>query len=422
MIRTKKAYQAIATTVKRYLLSAIGPRRLDSRPKKCFATASRINLLRERGSEVFMFDFLFPNHPFGGHTLRLVAQAQQGGGDVFDIARAMKGVEAGDKDAWERSWLELAEKTESRAKAALAAGHQRTAEQYFFHANNYYRMSDVLLTIAEEPKRRERFRRAQENFRAALELHEPKIEIVTVRCGREEYDGYFCHPVNPKPGKWPAVLFLGGADAYAEEIYFGGKQMLDRGWAMLLVDTPGRGSSIYLKGIKTRPDYEVPGKACIDYLVWRPEVDPNRIALLGISMAGYYAPRVAAFEKRLKALIAWSGCYSVLDDLYDFCAHLQPVCQRLLGGVSHDKARELLRDFTMAGIAKNITCPTLITHGDKDTLMSIEGAKKLFAEIGAKDKTLKIYDQSDGGGRIHCSHDYWAHNLPYMLDWLEERL
>ena len=57
-----------------------------------------------------MFDFLFPNHPFGGHTLRLVAQAQQGGGDVFDIARAMKNVEAGDKAAWERAWLELARK------------------------------------------------------------------------------------------------------------------------------------------------------------------------------------------------------------------------------------------------------------------------------------------------------------------------
>ena len=42
-----------------------------------------------------MFDFLFPNHPFGGHTLRLVAQAQQGGGDVFDIARAMSNVDGG---------------------------------------------------------------------------------------------------------------------------------------------------------------------------------------------------------------------------------------------------------------------------------------------------------------------------------------
>jgi len=218
------------------------------------------------------------------------------------------------------------------------------------------------------------------------------------------------------------VLFLGGADAYAEEIYFGGKQMLDRGWAMLLVDTPGRGSSMYLKGIKTRPDYEVPGKACVDYLISRPEVDANRVALLGISMAGYYAPRLAAFEKRLKALVAWSGCYSILDDLYDWCVHLQPVCQRLLGGVSHEEARRQLKDFTMAGIAKNITCPTLITHGDKDTLMSVDGAKRLFEEIGATDKTLKIYAEAEGGGRIHCSHDYWAHNLPYMLDWLEERL
>jgi dienelactone hydrolase len=369
-----------------------------------------------------MFDFLFPNHPFGGHTLRLAAQAQQGGGDVFDIARAMKNVEAGDKAAWERAWLELAQRTEARANDALTAGRQSTARQYFFHASNYYRMSDVLLTIAEEPKRAERFRKSRDNFRAAAELNDPKIEFISVRCGNEEYDGYFCHPTKPKSGKWPAVLFLGGADAYAEEIYFGGKQMLDRGWTMLLVDTPGRGSSIYLKGIKTRPDYEVPGKACIDYLVSRPEVDADRIALLGISMAGYYAPRVAAFEKRLKALVAWSGCYSILDDLYDFCVHLQPVCQRLLGGVSHEEARMLLEDFTMAGVAKNITSPTLITHGDKDTLMSVEGARRLFNEIGAKDKTLKIYGEADGGGRIHCSHDYWAHNLPYMLDWLEERL
>jgi dienelactone hydrolase len=369
-----------------------------------------------------MFDFLFPNHPFGGHTLRLVAQAQQGGGDVFDIARAMQNVEAGDKDAWERAWLELAQKTEGRARDALAARRRITARQNFFHASNYYRMSDALLTIAEEAIRRERFIKSRDNFRAAAKLNDAAIEVIRVRCGEEEYDGYFCHPTRQKPGKWPAVLFLGGADAYAEEIYFGGKQMLDRGWAMLLVDTPGRGSSIYLKGIRTRPDYEVPGKACIDFLVSRAEVDAERIALLGISMAGYYAPRVAAFEKRIKALVCWSGCYSILDDLYDFCVHLQPVCQRLLGGVGHDEARRLLKDFTMAGIARNITCPTLITHGDKDTLMSVDGAKRLFEEVGANDKTLKIYGEKEGGGRIHCSHDYWAHNVPYMLDWLEERL
>ena len=369
-----------------------------------------------------MFDFFTPTHPFGGQTLRLVAQAQEGGGDVFDIARTCKRIEPGDKDGWEREWLALAERIEGKAKEALATGRTKTAIRFFFQANQYYRMSDVFLTIAQEQKKRELFRKAQENFRAAAELHDPKIEIISVRCDNEEYDGYFCHPVNPKPAKWPGIFFIGGADSFAEEIYFAARPMLERGWAVLLVDTPGRGSSMYLKGIKTRPDYEVPGKACIDYLASRSEVDSSRIGLVGISMAGYYAPRVAAFEKRIKALIGWSGCYSILEDLYDFCVHLQPTVQRLLGGVSHEEARRLLNDYTMAGIAKNITCPTLITHGSADTLMSVEGAKRLFAEIGATDKTLRIYDEKDPAGRIHCSHDYWAHNVPFMLDWLEERL
>ena len=90
--------------------------------------------------------------------------------------------------------------------------------------------------------------------------------------------------------------------------------------------------------------------------------------------------------------------------------------------MNHEEARRLLKDYTMAGTAQNITCPTLITHGADDTLMAVNGAKRLFDEIGAKDKTLRIYDQSDAGGRIHCNHDYWTHNVPYMLDWLEERL
>jgi hypothetical protein len=42
-----------------------------------------------------MFDFFAPNHPFGGQTLRLVAQSQQGGGDVFDIARTCSKIEVG---------------------------------------------------------------------------------------------------------------------------------------------------------------------------------------------------------------------------------------------------------------------------------------------------------------------------------------
>jgi dienelactone hydrolase len=369
-----------------------------------------------------MLNFLKPDHPWGFQVLRLVAEAQQGGGDLFDIARLCERLEPDDRAGWERAWLGLAVTTERRAKEALAAGHRESAKEKFFHANQYYRMSDVLLGATEMANKKQRFLKAQENFRAGARLHSPPIEVITVRCGAEEYDGYFCHPINPKPGPWPAIFFLGGADAYAEEIYFGGRPMLARGWAVLLVDTPGRGSSHYVKNIPTRHDYEVPAKACIDYLVSRGNVDPKRIAIVGISMAGYYAPRAAAFDARIKALVCWSGCYSLLDDLYLFCPHLQPTVRRLLGGVTDAEARERLKLFTMEGVAQKIKCPTLITHGGADRLMSVEGAKRLFAELGSADKTLKIYDDPSAGGTIHCSHDYWAHNLPFMLDWLEERL
>ncbi len=369
-----------------------------------------------------MFDFFRPTHPFGGQTLRLVAEAQHGGGDVFDIARTCHGIEEGDTDGWERAWLALAKTTESKAKEALAAGRSRTAKQFFWHANQYYRMSDVFLTAPDLDRKAERFLKSQETFRAGAALSTPPIEVISVRCGDDVYDGYFCHPVDPAPGKWPAVFLIGGADAFAEEIFFSGRQVLERGWALLLVDTPGRGSSSYVKRIPTRPDYEVSVAACLDYLEARPEIDAERMALIGISMAGYYAPRAAAFDARVKALVGWCGCYSMLDDLYVFCEHLQPTLQRLLGGVSDEEARVLLKDFTMAGAAENITCPTLISHGAADRLMSVDGARRLFDEIASPDKTLRIYDDEEAGGAIHCSHDYWAHNVPFMLDWLEERL
>jgi len=369
-----------------------------------------------------MIDFFQSAGPFESQTLRLVAEAQQGGGDLFDIARLCRTLEPGDKPGWERGWVRLAEATEAKARRELEKGHRRTAMQNFFHANQYYRMSDVFLTAEEMAKKRLRFLKAQENFRAGARLHHPPIETITVRCGSEEYEGYFCHPANPTTGKWPAVFLVGGADAFAEEIFFNGRQVLERGWALLLVDTPGRGSSHYVKGIPTRPDYEVPVMACVDYLQARPEVDAARIALLGISMAGYYAPRAAAFDRRVKALVCWSGSYRLLEDLYLFCEHLQPTLRRLLGGVSDAEARERLKAFTLEGVAQRITCPTLITHGAADRLMSVEGAKRLYEAIGSSDKTLKIYDDPNVGGTIHCSHDYWAHNVPFMLDWLEERL
>jgi hypothetical protein len=49
----------------------------------------------------------------------------------------------------------------------------------------------------------------------------------------------------------------------------------------------------------------------VDYLHTRPDVDRDKIVLQGISQGGYWAPRAAAFEHRLAALVADPGVVDV---------------------------------------------------------------------------------------------------------------
>ena len=78
-----------------------------------------------------------------------------------------------------------------------------------------------------------------------------------------------------------------------------------RGIATLVFDGPGQGEGEYDFAI--RGDYEVAVKAVVDFVETRGDLDTARIGLWGVSLGGYYAPRAAAFEKRIKACIALGG-------------------------------------------------------------------------------------------------------------------
>lgn len=364
---------------------------------------------------------LFPQHPgWSLQTIRLLAEVAYGGADLFECFAAAERVKAGDVESWQREWIATAETVEALATEALAAGHGVSARQHFFRASGYFRQADFFLS-GHDPRKREFFLRTQACFKEAAKLCAPAIEVVEVKCGDETYDGYFCHPKNPKPGKWPVVVQIGGADSLAEEnFFFGGSELVERSVAVLLVDTPGRGSTLRLKNIYSRPDYEVPVKALVDYLVSRPEVDAERIGLVGASMGGYYAPRAAAFEPRFKAMVLWCGCYDILEDIYDFFPPIQPQIQWILGAADDAEARRKLADFNLREVASRISCPTLVSHGTDDFVMRKEGAERLYAELGSKDKTLKMWE--GGGGAVHCNYDNWTVSIPYMMDWLIDRL
>ena len=84
---------------------------------------------------------------------------------------------------------------------------------------------------------------------------------------------------------------------------------LRRGYNCLTFEGPGQGEVIREQGVPFRYDWENVIIPVVDYVMSRPEVDPDRVALIGDSLGGYLAPRGAAFEPRLAALIADGGVF-----------------------------------------------------------------------------------------------------------------
>src|SRR5436190_89204 len=93
----------------------------------------------------------------------------------------------------------------------------------------------------------------------------------------------------------------------AQEEFFGWEQIfIDRGLATFSFDGPGQGetglhSSIY-------PDYERAVSPVLDALDGF-----ERVGVAGVSLGGYYAPRAAAYEKRIRAAAGISGPFNFGD-------------------------------------------------------------------------------------------------------------
>ena len=107
----------------------------------------------------------------------------------------------------------------------------------------------------------------------------------------------------------PLVLMTMGLDSTKEELLTFELNFLDRGMAILAFDGPGQGEAEY--DFPIRHDYENVVAPVIDWVRANiAEVDGDRIGIWGISLGGYYAPRAAAFERRIRAAVANCGPYN----------------------------------------------------------------------------------------------------------------
>jgi len=85
----------------------------------------------------------------------------------------------------------------------------------------------------------------------------------------------------------------------------------ERGYNVLSFDGPGQAGAVYRQRLVFRPDWENVVGPVIDYALTLPGVDGAKIVLWGLSMGGELAPRAAAFEHRLAALVCVDGLYDM---------------------------------------------------------------------------------------------------------------
>lgn len=103
------------------------------------------------------------------------------------------------------------------------------------------------------------------------------------------------------------IVIHGGFDSFIEEWYSAATYFASRGYEVVLFDGPGQGGALKKYGLPMKYDWEKPAKAVLDHF----ELDD--VTWLGISMGGWLCFRAAAYEPRIKRVIASSIAYDYME-------------------------------------------------------------------------------------------------------------
>jgi hypothetical protein len=220
----------------------------------------------------------------------------------------------GDAAGWVSEWLALADSCAAAGEAALAGGHRVSALSHYRRAARHY--SCALYAIAgssQADRELELWRRHRACWEHVVDLHPVPGERLAIPYEDTTLPAYFFRAPDARPGEVrPLVVMNNGSDGATSDMWLmGGAAAAERGYHWMTSDGPGQQAALFEQGIPFRPDWEAVLIPVVDVLVARPDVDPARIALIGVSQAGFWVPRALAFEHRFAAAVADPGVVDV---------------------------------------------------------------------------------------------------------------
>lgn len=314
-------------------------------------------------------------------------------------------------DQWCAEWSARAQMHEARGRAAMGARQYVSATEHLMRASVTYHFAKYLF-VQDMAQLRVAHARAVDCLNLALPHLSPPGERVLIPFEGKHLVGVLRKPTGVAGP--PIMIMAGGLDAAKEELFTFQSDYLNRGIAILAVDLPGQGEAEY--DFVIRADFENVAGPIIDWLQTRSDLDSERLALWGISLGGYYAPRAAAFDKRIKACLANCGPY----DLGALWARLPALSRaafvRRSGAANDAGGQKKAAELSLKGLCEKVECPIFVIAAGLDLLCPPEDAKRLAAEVKGPVEFVLVEDAT------HVAHNRPYAYRPQSADWMARQL
>jgi pimeloyl-ACP methyl ester carboxylesterase len=232
-------------------------------------------------------------------------------------------------------------------------------------------------------------------------------------------------------------------------LHVSGIAALERGFNVLSFEGPGQPTVVRQQRIGFRHDWEKVVSPVVDYCELEADIDASRLGLIGVSFGGYLAPRAAAFESRIGAVVTVDGLFNAYEAVLNL---LTPELKALLddedpeafnAAITSAMAQDsglrwylehglwcfrvetpydffvAARPYTLEGVAERIACPVLVCAAADDHLNPGQ-AEKLASALGDLATLRSFTAEESAGSHSHPGASILMNGV--VFDWLEDAL
>jgi pimeloyl-ACP methyl ester carboxylesterase len=230
--------------------------------------------------------------------------------DIRDAAKRIKSLE---------DW-----KPEMLRQADIALAEGRMTEAAFF-----YRSAEFF-SLPSDPDRQYLYNTFKDTFYSHV-FDSQLAEKTEVAYGEGTLPALHFRALKANRRRGTLVIH-GGFDSFMEEFYSWSLWFSHLGYEVILFEGPGQGGALKKYDLPFTHEWEKPAKAVLDHF------DLNDVSWMGISMGGWLCFRAAAFEPRIRRVIASSIILLLPPRLKQFVSVMLRF-PRLLNGMAKLNAR-----------------------------------------------------------------------------------